>query len=856
MDQFDLLDDAEEILQPLCICTNQDTSRIGVGHQKGYVIYRVHCKNASSLVRNDGGEGKTPEGGDMTHAAQVLFYTTVEEAFPRRGRSCAASPSGWSMGLPHCNPNENRESPQKEVTPVNQLQNVPAYVIDEPFGSFASHPQASEAHQPQEDGASPTSQHDDIAGNSDHTIAARCAAGNSFPADCKRPQSKCSANEFESYSVVSQDSVDSAPCPIKMGIGHMALLYKTDFVAAVGGGPYPLGPPGTVNLFAKGEILPAASFQVPDPVEALHLDHKLIIVLTSSELRLHCFETKQCLFATSVMIPALTTPPHKPVPAPCADESACGTKCYSAQACTADTFGGALREDEFAPGKVEGHSATCLHSNDNSMLSRTAEVPSLNTTPFVINYNLRCIAFRSCLGGFSLLRYNTANYPGGNVDVETLAVMPTAHKHKLAVLAMSLDHVTSDSASSSTANCTETNEEKRWYVASSSEYATLIRVWLYIERVKNCKGGERETSSQEAEGAEGATPGYFVKIRELRNATLPTPIFHMQFLSSVFLFCVANNKIKFFFIGQQEAAKPYDLAFGRAPRGPCVQNNQSSLHHLGRVSTYFQSEWAACECPLPFSNEAFLPKWVHTVPGMFAYLQRNASCSNAMGSGEWGEANTRSPEEDLSAMPVANAWSLTRTIYHQATPELAAEGRPKATRTVTSSRRLTALWSDMARSYIPSQLSSLVETANLTVKYYLGSTIMDGGVEDASGPWLNKEDVGVDRGGATLHTKSGDAGQWRDYTIKTELASSIVIWWDRPAHWQLERTSNSTTVTSTGIFNGNLWSNYLLGGRGSAVLRCVTCDGSALSLEFNPGADTISCSDVTPVCGPGNWYSL
>ncbi|KPI84013.1 hypothetical protein ABL78_6938 [Leptomonas seymouri] len=69
------------------------------------------------------------------------------------------------------------------------------------------------------------------------------------------------------------------------GVAVMAFLYHQTWLALVGGGPTPMGPPNQVQFVRGGE--PQHRLTMPHPVVKLFLDARLLFVVTTAELRVY-----------------------------------------------------------------------------------------------------------------------------------------------------------------------------------------------------------------------------------------------------------------------------------------------------------------------------------------------------------------------------------------------------------------------------------------------------------------------------------------------------------------------------------------------------------------------------------------
>ncbi|KEG06123.1 hypothetical protein DQ04_15811000 [Trypanosoma grayi] len=783
MAEFDLMDDAEEVVHPLCLCLNQDSSRVGVGHAKGYVVYRVHRHNTNVTAAGGGGE-KSVEGA-MTSLG-TPFCTTVEVVFPQRRATAASTPTSWDVAL---------GTPQRSLSA--RVRNERGARQRDEAEVTGGDPLIAELTQSPTQPCLPGVEGDDVAGNQQQQGGEAAADGTAATSALFSSSSMSTLPVVHSTHLVRPSS-DEQLVPTEAGVGVMALLYKTQFVAVVGGGPYPIGPGNVVKLFVTGSMWADRQVRVPDTVEGLRLDHRLIIILTTAELRLHSFETQQCVFSLP------------------------------------------LRKDAVAPGISSGLGASgSVAEQWQSGAASAAEFAAAmrHLAPLAIDYGKKCLSFRSSARGFSLVRYDAESSMGSWMGAELLATVPFAHEHRLASLTMDL---------STLSGC------KRWHIATSSEHATLIRIWRYCERTDtSSRGGDASAPASvgvgeapprsDGENDENQLPGYFVKLKQVRNATLPTPIYQMQFLGEAFLFCISGNMLKVFFVGEREEAKPYDVSTKDPSKVIRAQNNHSSLHHLGVVSEYFQSEWAACECLLPLTDNTFLPKWVQATTGaQRLHLLR-------------GLGSLRSPNEQLGiasreqAIPPADA-GTEESLFLSGGSQCQGQMTQSVHSTQHAEFSLSGDWGSGFRRYVSQQVVPVMESASrIAMSYWVfggggqSNSRSSGAAESQSGCAIDRNG-GADGGGGG----SGNLHVQRDYTTVTEVAQSLVVWWERPAYWQLDRMINASTqdYPRTGGETGTGGVPVLLQkqGGGKAVLYCVTCDGSAVSFVFDPIVGTIECS--------------
>ncbi|RNF00871.1 hypothetical protein TraAM80_07334 [Trypanosoma rangeli] len=796
---FDLLDDAEEILHPLCLCLNQDFSRVGVGHHKGYVIYHIHrCATPAAAEREEGALCSGPP-----------FYTTIEAMFPPRRESQCSTPTSWDVPerappSPSPSPAGGGETKEGPCEHQGEVDNDP--LLDVLARSLSSRCHASKwsesrgkdvesGHLEAEKAWQPHKREE----QQDSPGGTASSAGVMFEGSRATLTSAVPDADFARW----MDQVRGVPLPTESGVGVMALLYKTRFVAVVGGGPYPVGPRNVVKIFIMGDIWADRNVCVPDPVEDLRLDHRLIIILTTRELRLHSFETGRCVFT----VPLWVDQSPKSGPA---------TSTSSPFVASAPLPAAKLQQLKL------GGSAAAASS-----------APTTSTTRFValldIDYSKKCVAFRSSMVGFSLVRYDAESSLSNRVNAEFLATVPVAHEHALTSLAMDLNGELKSGGSSNAAS-----GAVRWHIATCSERATLIRVWRYCEREAAARTLAHLAASTQSHPAEAGPksviddqgggsnlPGYFVKIREVRNASLPTPIFQMRFLGENFLFCIAWNTIKVFFVGEQEKPRAYDVSTKDPSKACRAQNCHSTLHHLGVVSAYFNSEWAACESPLPLTDGVFLPRWVSTASGELRHhLLRGIGSNCRMTDGDAAENDAHRGHATLEGSTSCS--SLNHTQHSQGMSQNASVH-------AASSLSKSQEYGESFRRYVL-QLAPIVESAGRAARFYWGHR-------------------GDNNEGATNREKEVTTtnSQERDYTMMTEIAQSLVVWWEQPAYWQVEYMTKAFlrvhTATTSEVFPSH--SHY----HHSTNLYCVTCDGSAVSFEFDPVTGTIECSKATAV-GP------
>ncbi|EKF38808.1 hypothetical protein MOQ_000978 [Trypanosoma cruzi marinkellei] len=802
MMEFDLLDDAEEILQPLCLCLNQDSSRVGVGHHKGYVIYRIHRRTAPVGTE----ETSSSSSAAASSFTGPSFYTTIEAVFPPRRGTQSSTPSTWD--LHECAPSPHAVASTVGISRVRKVSSDHHDEVDNDtlLDALPHNPSLQHMGKPLENRESEENQ---------VTLEGNSVNFNPVGNSATTMASTLLGQNFSRWTEQQKD----APLPTETGVGAMALLYKTQFVAAVGGGPYPVGPKNVVKIFLTGDMWADREICVPDPVEEIRLDHRLIIILTTKELRLHSFETELCIF--SVPLWADTAPTTS-------RPSTSNSPLFSAS--------------------VSLNSTRLQQLNLGTSVT-AASVSAASTKRFVaplaIDYSKKCIAFRSSMVGFSLVRYDAGVSLCNRVNAELLATVSVAHEHTLSSLAMDLNGDIRSSGSNSASG------SMRWHIATCSERGTIIRVWRYYERRDELPCAVDTTTSSAPYSSEVAVkgtiveedssrtlPGYFVRIREVRNASLPTPIFQMRFLGEAFLFCIAWNTLKVFFVGEQEPPKPYDISTKDPSKSAITQNCYSSLHHLSVVSAYFNSEWAACECPLPLTDVVFLPKWVNTTSGeLRQHLLRGVGSSCRMtvdGNGVEREMSRVSTNPEIPT-PV----SLLNDIQvAQPTSQSSLVGTVPV-------RSKPQDFGGILRRYVL-QMAPMVESAGRVARNYWGF-----GGESKDAVRSTENDV------------TNDYSQKRDYTTMTEIAQSVVVWWEQPTYWQVEymtkslslpnntttiTTTNNTTTTTTGTTTntGEAFPNRTKCPR-PTVLYCVTCDGSAISFEFNPVKGTIECSKAMAV---------
>lgn len=776
MSDFDMLEDAEEILYPLCLCLNQDFSRVGVGHQKGFVVYRVHRHPQES------GTARPP------------FSTTLEMFFPPKHDTSSSTPTAWEMASLTRGTNAADRRPSEDAGEIGE-NNLMDTFTDDPrlLGSTRAEMNEETRKKCGEGGEDDNDDDDDGARERGDGFDDEAEGKQQTPlegaftdpdmAQQERSTKRVPSTSFDPNSRLWEWQRSPVPSPTEMGVGVMALLYKTQFVAVVGGGPYPIGPRNVVKLFITGSVWADRSVRVPDPVEALRLDHWLLIILTTTELRMHNFETDQCVFAL-----------------PLRDRDAPSSILLTQK-------GSVLAEGFFsAPAVNQEYDAQSSSKNRNS-LNAAETVATRYDVPFAIDYDKKCFAFRSSLRGFSLVRYDTELSHRDRVFAELLATMPNAHQHALASLAMYLVGDIRGSRSNAVGEC------GRWHIATCSERATLIRIWRFYEKT--------ETPADSSDVADAGDrddehPGFFLMVKEVRNESTPTPIFQMGFIGDNFLFCISQNTLKIFFVGESEEPKPYDISTKDPSKTMRAQNNQSSLRHLGLVSAFFRSEWAACTCPLPLTDGAFLPKWVHASSGpLRKHLLRGlTSC------GHGHEPRDAGGERSVSADAANSVSSPSGTRQSSETSRGAS---------APASQSATTDFSALFGRYVSMQVPPLLENANKIARRYWG---FGGNSGDSRAVEERESKV------------SDDVFEQREHTMMADVAQSVVLWWEQPAYWQLEYMTNASTRSSTSLGDASLPRAKC---PEAVQLYCVTCDGAAVSFEFNPMEGTVECGAAAAV---------
>nr|CCD14200.1 unnamed protein product [Trypanosoma congolense IL3000] len=620
-------------------------------------------------------------------------------------------------------------------------------------------------------------------------------------------------------------SSNNEPLPTEVGVGVMALLFKTQFVAVVGGGPYPLGKRNVVKIVVADGMREERSVSLPNAVEAVYLDHQLIIILTTVELRLHNFETGQCMFSVPMQKGNIGTG---------VTSTSVLTENGNVLASVGCRRSGSESSPASAAKMAEGWDTTA-----SSTTTSGAGGSFSSSVPFAIDFHRKVLVFRSSQHGFSLVRYDTEFALGAWGGAEVLGSLPAAHEHSLSSLALLL-HEQGALSTEAYQNSLH-GSGKKCLVASSSARGTLIRVWRYVERAEclgladsNAHQGECAILSSSSSSGGKRLSGHFVKVKEVRNTTLPTSIFHMQFLGETFLFCVARNIFKVFFIGEREEPKPHDVSTKDPAKSMRTKNNQSSFYHLGLVSTYFRSEWAACECPLPLKDTVFLPKWVSATPGLLRQLMRD-------GSGTYRESNMDSQARGKSC---SHLEACSRSIGAISGGDTGSpQEEPGGVTNASAPSKWP--WGNVIYNYISRQMVPLVETVDFATKRYRGSAALDSdtGIE-------SEIEVGSARVGSAPTISnvlrgedvSGERAR-RNYAAITELAQSFVVWWERPAYWQLDYMTNCLCSTGTSMLSdeADALMYFRNGSCESVLLHCVTCDGTALGIEFDPMAGSIEC---------------
>ncbi|KAH9598598.1 hypothetical protein LSM04_005694 [Trypanosoma melophagium] len=919
---FDLLDDAEEILQPLCLCFNQDYSRVGVGHHNGYVIYRIHRNNSNNNKNNS--------------IRKPPFYTTVEAVFPPRSITTSTSPVMWEVPVATSEENtvdelQSVEERTKQLTEFSQEitsgallgfmvntfhQEQQEIVIEEEEGMENQEKESEEINQVKEEEC----------GSDKKTNKKKVRKLRN-----EKEEYPCPESEFTgvfSATVFSENSTPTAtthftehhkhkelteedcpvPAPRESGVGVMALLYKTQFVAVVGGGPYPVGPRNVVKLFVLGGLWADRTVRVPDIVQGLHLDHRLMIVLTTNELRLHSFETGLCVFVLPVRHDMNCTSSSSSVgggglssslpsmigaSAPFAS-SVFWPKNHNSNNTNTNTTTTSIGNSN--TNRMDINSSVDA-GNTSSVNANTTGSPAVaaalhHSVPLAVDYNNKYIVFRSSLRGFSLVRYDTDTSLCSRIKTELLATVPVAHEHAVASLAMYLGNEIVNAGSNRNDDDDNNNNNnknnkllssinssnivpggasqgcRKLLVATSSEHGTLIRIWRYFEKPEtlSCSGRNEAKSNLEAnrnnhphphhddndKDDESNPPGHFVKVKEVRNAALPTPIFQTQFLGETFLFCIAWNTIKVFFIGEVDEPKPYDISIKDQSKSMRAQNIHSSLHHLGMVSGYFNSEWAACESPLPLLDEKFLPKWVYAATmELRQHLLRGISCGKKIQdlSRETSEVEAVNPNASLQQgrtpqetpqnvlLPSTSALLLSSSSSSNTISSNSNTNNNHNTNTTNTSSQY---WGGFVRQYFSLQVAPVVESATRVARRYWGGseTELHTSVTDLS------SSAGEKKSGAVRERKNCGWSDQRDYSTMTEVAQALVVWWERPAYRHVDY------MTSVAARNRDGASDALLAPMGIAetmTLYCVTCDGCAVSFEFDPMKGSITCSEALPV---------
>ncbi|ORC87548.1 uncharacterized protein TM35_000211540 [Trypanosoma theileri] len=950
MMDFDLLDDAEEILQPLCLCFNQDYSRVGVGHHNGYVIYRIHRNTPTTPIitttttttktnsnsnnttttasmmpstnitvttntntgTSGGGGGQTSTNTtNTTTTAKPPFYTTVEAVFPPRCTTTSTSPVVWEVPVASAEDHNTEEERRSvEASNICLTECIQEKSTERLLGFMANafQQEEKEKEENEEKEVEGMEREKEEACESDKKKEIK-NEGEAHLSEIEIDTGGFSAARFSDNSThthtatisytdqqkrkgleegIEAEEEEERECPVlaprESGVGVMALLYKTHFVAVVGGGPYPVGPRNVVKLFVLGSLWADRTVRVPDIVQGLHLDHRLMIILTTAQLRLHSFETGQCVFALPVNNENISTSGGLAASIP----SMLGTAAPLASTVL-----------------FQNNSNHYIHENSMNTVGSTIDASTgvstvsaaalRSSVPLAVDYNNKYLVFRSSLRGFSLVRYDTDSSLCSRIKTELLATVPDAHEHTVASLAMYIGNEfvsncgsnRNDNNSKLLSSITSTNTVatntgygcRNVLIATSSEHATLIRIWRYCENCEkpetlSCSGiadaevhsaankdthpnnNDNNNNNNNNTSNENHLPGYFVKVKEVRNATLPTPIFQLQFLGDNFLFCIAWNTIKVFFIGEVEEPKPYDVSIRDQSKCMRAQNIHSSLYRLGMVSGYFNSEWAACECPLPLLDEVFLPKWVHAATmELRQHLLRGVSSRKKSNdfSRETSEVGIVNPPHHHPHPHHPSSSSSRESTASEETPQdvLAASSLNNVS-TGVSSRKY---WGGYLRQYLSLPVAPVMETATRVARrYWSGSeNEINTGMMNLSGTAGEKKTDPVSgvKGGNNNNNNNNNnnINNERDYSTMTEVAQALVVWWERPAYRHVDY------MTSAALRNRDGPHDTLLPTMGTSeamTLYCVTCDGSAISFEFDPMKGSITCSEAVPVANAEN----
>ncbi|KAK7194394.1 hypothetical protein NESM_000355600 [Novymonas esmeraldas] len=306
----------QAVLTPLCLTLNQTGTRVGVGHTRGFVVFRVVAAAA-----------------DATASAATAGVVSGEA-------TATAPPAQSQLRLdPQYNMDLLTFSHIRERMQTSQQQRGPAgdAPVSEPHTATESAPQhgtTTTTTTVPGDGIHTVSSSED--GDEDDlgsflTTASRVCArmrrdgstvhprgGRAVPDAAPSFSSRYTLSSRPVLDWGTDEDIDVDPheegdepevvaqrdgCDVSAaqdeegkekdgfveydggGVAVMAFLYEQTWVALVGGGPTPMGPPNAVLFVCHGER--QHQLRMPDPVVRLLLDARLMFVLTTAELRLY-----------------------------------------------------------------------------------------------------------------------------------------------------------------------------------------------------------------------------------------------------------------------------------------------------------------------------------------------------------------------------------------------------------------------------------------------------------------------------------------------------------------------------------------------------------------------------------------
>lgn len=570
-----LLPPISKIVTPLCIAVNQTSTRIGVGHSTGYLVFQVvEAEEEESRGSTAAAGAKwTPEGPrlclDHRYNLDMATFTRIQRRMERRNaskqRMATASQTNTAAPL---------EEMEEDIVALEDDS-----IIARPVAGVSPRVTAKDGDQDDDDSTSDESAMDGVLGSDLHSFLSsaqrsRVNGRRKGPARAMQPTaSSASTTTTTSRTQTAQaaepvlrwdddddgdgdDYQDDQKTPGEKnclsvgygcgGVAVMSLLYQQTWVAVVGGGPTPLDRPNVVHLIHDGEK--CNKICVESPVVRLFFDARLLFILTTDALKIYSNPTeadwtvcRQTIHLSNSGTSILTPPPPlrscgtavlerqnaKPPPEKAAPMSPTGvaeettiptipitidyTRSLLLMPAPGSPCGFALYRFETGPEPV--HASTTVAAT--TAMAMTASASSSGAIEIAGNPQLSSVAGASLSDNLT----STILSRRTTVHLSPVAVVTVAHQNPLQSLAMYVGWAESDnrlvdndsSSELTLPSCTHGLSSEVTLVAACSTFATRITLWMLLPTAPNELAAPTSTATRSASGALS-----FVLLREYR----------------------------------------------------------------------------------------------------------------------------------------------------------------------------------------------------------------------------------------------------------------------------------------------------------------------------------------------------